>query len=44
MLLGTLGASVLGNMLTEKGTMRAGKSVVRAGRRYNNMNHVNKIF
>ena len=37
MLLGTLGASLLGNLLTEKGTVRAvsgnnkGKGIVRAG-------------
>ena len=33
MLLGTLGASLLGNLLTGKGTMRAGEGngIVRAG-------------
>ena len=31
MLLGTLGASLLGNLLTGKGMMRAGKVIVRAG-------------
>ena len=31
MLLGTLGASLLGNLLTGKGTARAGKRTVRAG-------------
>ena len=31
MLLGTLGASVLGNLLTGKGIMRAGDGIVRAG-------------
>ena len=31
MLLGTLGASLLGNLLTGKGMMRAGKGIVRAG-------------
>ena len=31
MLLGTLGASLLGNSLTEKGMMRAGDGIVRAG-------------
>ena len=43
MLLGTLGASLLGNLLTRKGinkkgkeTIRAGKGVVRAGYRNNN--------
>ena len=31
MLLGTLGASLLGNILTGKGTVRAGEGIVRAG-------------
>ena len=31
MLLGTLGASLLGNLLTGKGTNRAGEGVIRAG-------------
>ena len=31
MLLGTLGASLLGNMLAVKGVMRIGKGVMRAG-------------
>ena len=31
MLLGTLGASLLGNMLVDKGAMRAGKGTVRVG-------------
>ena len=31
MLLGTLGASLLGNLLTGKDTIRAGKSTIRAG-------------
>ena len=31
MLLGTLGASSLGNILSGKGTNRAGKGVIRAG-------------
>ena len=31
MLLGTLGASLLGNLLSGKGKMRAGKGIVRAG-------------
>ena len=30
MLLGTLGASLLGNILTGKGTVRAGEGIVRA--------------
>ena len=36
-LLGTLGASVLKNMLTVKSFLRTGKGVVISGRRYNNM-------
>ena len=31
-LLGTLGASSLGNLLTGKGTIRAGDGTIRAGR------------
>ena len=31
MLLGTLGASLLGNLLSGKGTVRAGEGVVRTG-------------
>ena len=31
MLLGTLGASLLGNMLTGKGIVRAGEGIIRAG-------------
>ena len=31
MLLGTLGASLLGNLLTGKGTVRAGEGTLRAG-------------
>ena len=33
MLLSTLGASLLGNLLTRKGTVRAGEGTVRAGER-----------
>ena len=33
MLLGTLGASLLGSLLTGKGLMRAGDGIVRAGSR-----------
>ena len=33
MLLGTLGASLLGNLLTGKGINRAGEGIVRAGER-----------
>ena len=32
MLLGTLGASLLGNLLTGKGTFHAGKEIHRAGK------------
>ena len=35
---------MLENMLTRKGVMRAGKGAVRVGRRYNNMDHMNKFF
>ena len=42
MLLGTLGASMLGCMLTGKGVTRAGKGVVRAGRGYNNIDYMEK--
>ena len=40
MLFGTLGASLLGNLLTGKGMMRAGEGIVRAGERAkkNNLN------
>ena len=31
MLLDTLGASLLGNLLTGKGTVRAGEGIIRAG-------------
>ena len=31
LLLGTLGASLLGNLLTRKGIVRAGEVIVRAG-------------
>ena len=31
LLLGTLGASLLGNLLTGKGTIRAGDGTIRAG-------------
>ena len=31
MLLGTLGASLLGNLLTGKGTVRVGEGIVKAG-------------
>ena len=44
MLLRTLGGSMLGNMLTGKGVVTAGKVAVRAGRGYNNMNHMDRKF
>ena len=34
MLLGTLGASLLGNLLTGKGTIRAGEGTVRADQNF----------
>lgn len=40
MLLGTLGASMLGNMLTGKGVMRVRKEVMRAGKGCNPMDHM----
>ena len=45
MLLGTLGASLLGNRLTGKGIYRAGKGkgVLRAGYANNNNNNNNKM-
>ena len=42
MLLGTLGASTLGNMLTGKGVMRAGKGVVKARTGDNAIVHMGK--
>ena len=35
MLLGTLGASLLGNLLTEKGTIRAGEGIVKKKKSFN---------
>ena len=35
LLLGTLGASLLGNLLTGKGTIRAGDGTIRAGQIFN---------
>ena len=35
MLLGTLGASLLGNLLTGKANIRAGEGVIRAGQDFN---------
>ena len=34
MLLGTLGASLLGNLLTGKGTIRAAEGTIRAGQNF----------
>ena len=42
MLLGTLGASMLGKMLAKKGVVRPGKGVIIADKGYNNMNYMNK--
>ena len=44
MLLGTLGASMLGNVLTEKVVLRAGKYILRAGIGYKNMDQMNQSF
>ena len=43
MLLGTLGASLLGNILTGKGINRAGEGVIRAGYGNKRQDHKNKI-
>ena len=43
MLLGTLGASLLGNILTGKGINRAGEGIVRAGYGNKRQDHENKI-
>ena len=40
MLLETLDASRLGNVVTRKGVMRAVKEFMGAGKRYNNMNNM----
>ena len=37
-----LGTSILGNMLTGTGIMRAGKGIVRTGAGYNYMDHTDK--
>ena len=44
MILETLGASKLRNMLTRKGVMRAGKGVVRTGAGYNAVNRMGQDF
>ena len=43
MLLGTLGASLLGNLLTDKSTIRAGEGTIRAGRIFNVTSSFNKF-
>ena len=35
---------MLGNMLTRNGALKAGKGTMRAGREYNDMNHIGKNF
>ena len=42
MLLGTLGASLLGNILAVKGINRAGEGVIRAGYGNKRQDHKNK--
>ena len=42
MLLGTLGASLLGNILAGKGINRAGEGVIRAGYGNKRQDHKNK--
>ena len=44
MLLRTLSALMLGNMLTGKWIMRAGKGVMGLGKKYNNIDHLDKVF
>ena len=44
MLLGTLGASMLRNMLTSKAFMRAGKGVPKAGTVYKAVDQIRKKF
>ena len=44
MLLGNLGTSMLGNMLTEEGVMRPRKGVLRADTGYNNMDPMDTCF
>ena len=40
----TLGPSMLENILTGKLVVRAGKEIMAAGEKCNNMNHMDKIF
>ena len=44
MLLETLDASMLGNILIEKHVMRVGNGVVRVEREYKNVDHMDKNF
>ena len=44
MLLGIIVASILGNILTGKGVMRAAEGVRRAGRGYNAIDHTGENF
>ena len=44
MLLGTLGASLLGNLLTGKGIMRAGDGIVRAGEGSGSKKNLNSLL
>ena len=41
MLLGTLGASLLGNLLTGKDTIRAGEGTIRVGHKYKSIIKIN---
>ena len=43
MLIGTLGASLLGDILTGRGINRAGEGVVRAGYGNERQDHKNKV-
>ena len=43
MLLGTLGASLLKNLLTGKGTIRAGEGAIRAGQDFNTASSFNEF-
>ena len=43
MLVGTLGASLLGDILTGRGINRAGEGIVRAGYRYKRQDNKNKM-
>ena len=43
MLLGTLGTSLLGNILAGRGINRAGEGIIRAGSENKRQDHKNKI-